>query len=191
MNDQDTLSTTTAWLPEDELSYVRERVPTVYVEAIPVRTNHLGVVERVGLLLTARSDGTLGRAIVSGRVLYGETVREALWRNLSKDLGPDAEPLLPPSVAPFTVAEYFPDPESDRVQRRSPARRESGLHRPGQRRVRAVSGCAGVQLDDGGRGDLSAGGDRDVGGAGPPDLDGDGRGGLPALTRPLRAGSRG
>jgi ADP-ribose pyrophosphatase YjhB (NUDIX family) len=46
---------------------------------------------------------------VSGRVLFGETVREALWRHLAKDLGPEAAPQLPSAPAPFTVAEYFPD----------------------------------------------------------------------------------
>lgn len=97
------------WLPPDELADVRERVPIVYVEAVPVRVHHLGGVERVGLLLRHRPDGTISRAVVSGRVLYGETVREALWRNLHKDLGPDAAPQLPPDPAPFTVAEYFPD----------------------------------------------------------------------------------
>ena len=111
MSDSDTLETSMTWLPEEELTYVRERVPTVYVEAVPVRTNHLGEVEKVGLLLRPRPDGSLSRALVSGRVLYGETVREALWRHLTKDLGPEAEPVLPASVAPFTVAEYFPTPE--------------------------------------------------------------------------------
>lgn len=111
MSDSDTLETSTTWLPEEDLTYVRERVPTVYVEAVPVRINHLGEVEKVGLLLRPRPDGTLSRALVSGRVLYGETVREALWRHLTKDLGPEAEPVLPSSVAPFTVAEYFPTPE--------------------------------------------------------------------------------
>lgn len=110
VSDADTLQTSTAWLPEEELSYVRERVPTVYVEAVPVRTNHLGEVEKVGLLLRARPDGAVARAIVSGRVLFGETIREALWRHLTKDLGPDAEPALPESTSPFTVAEYFPTP---------------------------------------------------------------------------------
>jgi ADP-ribose pyrophosphatase YjhB (NUDIX family) len=99
------------WLPEEDLDYVRQRVPTVYVEAVPVRTNHLGVVERVGLLLRPRPDGSLSRSIVSGRVLYGETIREALWRHLTKDLGADADPVIPQAVAPFTVAEYFPTPE--------------------------------------------------------------------------------
>ncbi|WP_370326907.1 DUF4916 domain-containing protein [Euzebya sp.] len=111
MSDADILETAASWLEEEELAYVRERVPTVYVEAIPVRANHLGEVEKVGLLLRPRPDGSVSRAIVSGRVLYGETVREALWRHLTKDLGPEADPLLPAEVAPFTIAEYFPTPE--------------------------------------------------------------------------------
>ena len=89
---------------------MRDRVPIVYVDAVPVRLDHLGRVERVGLLLRAMPDGTISRAIVSGRVLYGETVRDALWRHLNKDLGPEADPHLPTGTAPFTVAEYFPDP---------------------------------------------------------------------------------
>jgi ADP-ribose pyrophosphatase YjhB (NUDIX family) len=101
--------TASAWLSSEEIAGVRERVPIVYVEAVPVRVSHLGRVERVGLLLRQRPDGTISRAVVSGRVLYGETVREALWRNLTKDLGPEAAPQLPPDPAPYTIAEYFPD----------------------------------------------------------------------------------
>lgn len=97
------------WLRPEEMADVRERVPIVYVEAVPVRLDHLGTVERVGLLLRQRPDSTISRALVSGRVLYGETIREALWRNLSKDLGPESLPQLPPQPSPFTIAEYFPD----------------------------------------------------------------------------------
>ena len=104
-----TTETALGWLRPDELDEVRERVPIVYVEAVPIRVHHLGHLERVGLLLRQRPDGTISRALVSGRVLYGETVREALWRNLSKDLGPEALPQVPVDPAPFTIAEYFPD----------------------------------------------------------------------------------
>ena len=103
------IETQHGWLRPEELDDVRERVPIVYVEAVPVRVDHLGAVERVGLLLRHRPDGTFSRAIVSGRVLHGETIREALWRHLSKDLGPEALPQLPVQPSPFTVAEYFPD----------------------------------------------------------------------------------
>lgn len=101
--------TAKGWLRPEELGDVRERVPIIYVEAVPVRLQHLGRIERVGLLLRQRPDGSISRALVSGRVLYGETIREALWRNLSKDLGPEALPQLPPDPAPFTIAEYFPE----------------------------------------------------------------------------------
>ena len=47
---------------------------------------------------------------MSGRVRYGETVRDALFRHLENDLGPMAFPMLPPQPVPFTVAEYFPLP---------------------------------------------------------------------------------
>jgi ADP-ribose pyrophosphatase YjhB (NUDIX family) len=107
---EDVLGVAVGWLPEEDLRSVRERVPMVYVDAVPVRVNHLGMVERVGLLLRPRPDGSISRAVVSGRVLYGETIRDALWRHVTKDLGPDIEPMLPPSPQPFTVAEYFPDP---------------------------------------------------------------------------------
>jgi ADP-ribose pyrophosphatase YjhB (NUDIX family) len=112
-----------AWLEEDELAEVRSKVPMVYVEAVPVRVDHLGRIQKVGLLLTAQPDGSVSRAVVSGRVLYGETLRDALWRHLTKDLGPDAGPNIAPGVAPFTVAEYFP--ERDR----------SGFHDPRQHAV--------------------------------------------------------
>lgn len=50
------------------------------------------------------------RTIVSGRVRFGETVRDALFRHVENDLGPMAFPLMPPQPLPFTVAEYFPMP---------------------------------------------------------------------------------
>lgn len=106
----DVLDTAQAWLPAEDLAEIRDRVPMVYVDAVPVRLDHLGQVQKVGLLLRAMPDGTISRAVVTGRVLYGETVRDALWRHVTKDLGPDADPMLPASPQPYTIAEYFPDP---------------------------------------------------------------------------------
>lgn len=98
------------WLSDDELSSIRRRLPLLYVEAVPVRVDGLGVVTEVGLLLRANATGEMTRTIVSGRVMYGETLREALFRHLEKDLGPMAFPLLPANPNPFQVAEYFPLP---------------------------------------------------------------------------------
>lgn len=101
----------TAWLSSDELASARERLPIVYVDAIPVRTDDNGQVTEIGLLLRALPNGNISRAVVSGRVLYGERIRDALVRHLEKDLGPVALPRIPASPQPFTVVEYFPSPE--------------------------------------------------------------------------------
>lgn len=126
MSTSDVVETSPGWLPAEDLSEVRERMPIVYVEVIPVRLADFGRVQKVGLLLRAMPDGTISRAVVSGRVLFNETVREALWRHITKDLGPDCEPVLPMSMRPMTVAEYFPDPT------------RSGFHDPRQHAVSLV-----------------------------------------------------
>lgn len=98
------------WLTRDELEAARERMPIVYVDAVPVRVDGSGAVTSIGLLLRVTGHGQISRALVSGRVLYHERIRTALLRHLEKDLGPLALPRLPVSPAPFTVAEYFPTP---------------------------------------------------------------------------------
>ena len=107
----DILDPRPSWLTDDELSTARERVPIVYVDAVPVRVDALGQVTSVGLLLRAMPDGSLSRAVVSGRVLYGERVRDALLRHIEKDLGSLALPRVPATPQPFTVVEYFPSPD--------------------------------------------------------------------------------
>ena len=126
MESLETTETSPRWLADHDLQWVRDKVPLVYVEAVPVRLDHLGHVQKVGLLLRVRPDGSVSRTIIGGRVLHGETVREALWRHLAKDLGPEAEPDLPPCPSPFTIAEYFPDP------------RRTGYHDPRQHAVSLV-----------------------------------------------------
>jgi ADP-ribose pyrophosphatase YjhB (NUDIX family) len=99
------------WLSEFALAETRTRVPILYVEAVPARVDTLGQIEHIGVLLrTSPATGEITRTLVSGRVMYGETLREALFRHLEKDLGPMAFPLLPASPVPFQVAEYFPLP---------------------------------------------------------------------------------
>jgi ADP-ribose pyrophosphatase YjhB (NUDIX family) len=107
----DQLDTKTGWLDNETLQNIRANVPLVYVDAIPVRVDELGRVQSVGLLLRQAADGSISRMVVSGRVLYGERIRDALLRHLEKDLGPVALPQIPPNPSPFTVVEYFPDAE--------------------------------------------------------------------------------
>jgi ADP-ribose pyrophosphatase YjhB (NUDIX family) len=105
------LDTQGSWLADDDLASARERLPIVYVDAVPVRTDSRGEISEIGLLLRAMPDGSISRAVVSGRVMYGELVRDALLRHLEKDLGSMALPRVPASPQPFTIVEYFPSPE--------------------------------------------------------------------------------
>ncbi|WP_062614233.1 DUF4916 domain-containing protein [Trueperella bernardiae] len=97
------------WLSPKDLTYVRRKVPILYVDAVPVRLHDDGSLASMGLLLTVTDEG-LTRSLVSGRVLYHEKIREALRRHLEKDLGEMILPQIPASLVPFTVAEYFPTP---------------------------------------------------------------------------------
>jgi len=106
----DSIDTRAGWMPDDVLSEVRDRVPLVYVDAVPVRVDEEGNVRHIGLLLRQAADGSISRMVVSGRVMLNERIREALIRHLEKDLGPLALPRVPPEPAPFTIVEYFPDP---------------------------------------------------------------------------------
>jgi ADP-ribose pyrophosphatase YjhB (NUDIX family) len=120
------VDTRSAWLSDEDIATARARLPVVYVEAVPVRVDSRGKVTHVGLLLRQMPDGSISRAIVSGRVLLGEQIRDSLIRNLEKDLGPVALPRVPPCPAPFTIAEYFQDASI------------SGFHDPRQHAVSLV-----------------------------------------------------
>lgn len=124
--------TSVGWLSDDDLEVVRAHVPLVYVDAVPVRLDGAGRVTEVGLLLRVAADGTISRMVVTGRVLFNERIRDALLRHCEKDLGPMAIPRIPVDPAPFTVVEYFPDPE------------RSGFHDP---RHHAVSLAYVVPVD--------------------------------------------
>ena len=99
-----------SWLSDRELRQVRSEMPILYVNVVPVRTDAVGLVTEVALLLRA-DEGVRSRALVAGRVLYHETIREAIVRNLEKDLGLAALARIPLSPTPFAIAEYFPTPD--------------------------------------------------------------------------------
>lgn len=104
------IDTGDGWFDKDEFETIRKRLPIVYLDAIPVRVDADGVIQHIGMLLRTPRDGGISRALVSGRVMFHERIRDALARHLDKDLGPMALPRLPVTLTPFTVAEYFPTP---------------------------------------------------------------------------------
>ena len=138
--DRTALDTEGDWFEPDEMARLRRQLPISYVDIVPVRTDTDGALTQVGLLLRASGDGRIVRAIVSGRVLIHETLREAIARHVEKDLGPMALPRIPVSPVPFTVAEYFPTPG------------QSAFHDPRQHAIALayivpISGDAAAQQD--------------------------------------------
>ncbi|RYQ05004.1 ADP-ribose pyrophosphatase [Bifidobacterium pseudolongum subsp. globosum] len=104
-------ATPPGWLDGESLGRIRRQMPIAYVEVVPVRADEFGRVTQIGSLLRVCDDGSIvERTLIAGRVLYHETIREAIARNISKDLGDIALPQLPQGLMPFTVAEFFPTP---------------------------------------------------------------------------------
>lgn len=83
------------WLSPEEIAVARAQLPLVYVDAVPVRVDDSGDVVAVGLLLRVTPEGMMTRALVSGRVMFHERIRDALLRHIEKDLGPVALPRSP------------------------------------------------------------------------------------------------
>ncbi len=124
--------TEAGWLSPDRSSRCVPTSRSSTSTPCPVRVDGRGEVTEIGLLLRQAADGTISRMVVSGRVMFGERIRDALLRHLEKDLGPLALPDVPPNPSPFTVIEYFPDPD------------RSGFHDP---RHHAVSLAYVVPVD--------------------------------------------
>ena len=120
------------WLDDATLAEVRRQLPIVYVDAVPVRVDESGDVVAVGLLLRM-VNGRMSRALVSGRVMYHERIRDAILRHLEKDLGPVALPQVPPHPAAVHRGGVPPDARRDAVPRPPPARGVAGLRGPGRR----------------------------------------------------------
>jgi len=134
------LDTKTGWLSRDELENARANVPLVYVDAVPVKVDELGRVTHVGLLLRQAADGTISRMVVSGRVLYGERIRDAVLRHLEKDLGPLALPRIPPGAV--HRGRVIPRCRGQRLPRPAPPCGQPGLRRSRRRRLPAHSAGA-------------------------------------------------
>lgn len=72
------------WLASGEINRMRGEMPIPYVLVVPVRTDDLGRVSQVGSLLRVSDDGSIERTLIAGRVLYHESLREAVARNVAK-----------------------------------------------------------------------------------------------------------
>ena len=77
----------------------RERLPILYVDAIPVRLDPAGELASVGLLLRVTGAGRSSGPSSPAGCCMASAVRAALLRHVEKDLGPLALPRVPPSCS--------------------------------------------------------------------------------------------
>lgn len=75
------------WLASDEINRMRGEMPIPYVLVVPVRTDDLGRVSQVGSLLRVSDDGSIERTLIAGRVLYHESLREAVGAQYRQGFG--------------------------------------------------------------------------------------------------------
>lgn len=90
-------NTDAGWLSREDMDAARERLPILYVDAVPVRVDDEGTVTAVGLLLRIGKDGQVERALASGTGAVPRACPIGAAPYLEEDLGPLALPRVPPA----------------------------------------------------------------------------------------------
>lgn len=95
------------WLKDDEWRWAQEHLPLVCVDVLPYRKGASGL--ELGLILRATPTEGERWCLVGGRLLYGESIRQAIGRQLTETLGEELRFALPDAVRPAYIAEYAPE----------------------------------------------------------------------------------
>lgn len=96
------------WLREDEWLDAERNLPILCVDALPVKMNGKGRNIQVGLILRETPHQGIRWCLLGGRVLRGESLREALYRQWNSALGGSLSLGNLWQEAP-KVIEYHPD----------------------------------------------------------------------------------
>ncbi|MCI3927163.1 NUDIX hydrolase family protein [Paenibacillus sp. TRM 82003] len=96
------------WIEEAEWNRMQRMIPIVCVDVLVVKRSEEGCLSHVGLILRDTPHEGLKWCTVGGRMLYGESLDEALCRQLLDALG-DAIDIHPVhNDLPVYVAQYYP-----------------------------------------------------------------------------------
>ena len=116
------------WLGPSDINRARHQMPIAYVEIVPVRTDEMGRISQVGSLLRVSEDGSIERTLITGRVLYHETLREAIARLAA---AADRAPAV-------HRGRILPHAGTKRILRSAPARHRTVLRGAYRRRLQAA-----------------------------------------------------
>lgn len=97
------------WLAPDEWQRVQRSIPVLGVDVLPVRwtTHPRRSVAALGLILRDSPQGR-GWCLCGGRVLYGESLHEAIARQIRDTFGAAARFETHSGAQPLYVAQYAP-----------------------------------------------------------------------------------
>ena len=101
-------------IPRAEWKKFQATMPIVCVDVLPVRSSHSGSgpVDAVGLILRNVPRQGERWCLMGGRLLYCESLEEAVRRQIRETLGTTVQPIIPPGLQPIYVAEYSPTQKS-------------------------------------------------------------------------------
>lgn len=99
------------WFPPEEWRWLQSVIPIVCVDVLPVRysqSTRQRNVEAVGLILRDTPHQGQRWCLVGGRLCYGESLLQAVRRQVRETLGARVRPAIKPRQLPLYVAEYSP-----------------------------------------------------------------------------------
>jgi len=107
---RDKKSNNKAWLPPSRWRLVQASVPIVCVDVLPVRVSRRTphIVEAIGLILRDTPRGRRRWCLIGGRLLYGESLRDAIGRQIGETLGSQVRIHLRRDQQPLYIAQYSP-----------------------------------------------------------------------------------
>jgi ADP-ribose pyrophosphatase YjhB (NUDIX family) len=99
-----------AWLSGARWKLVQESVPIVCVDIMPIRTSRCVPcrVEAIGLILRDTPHQRQRWCLIGGRVLRGESLRDAIHRQIVETLGTEVRILLKRDQQPLYISQYAP-----------------------------------------------------------------------------------
>jgi hypothetical protein len=100
------------WIPDADWARIQHQVPIACVDVLPVRPGDApgAAILEVGLIHRLTPDPGPRWCLVGGRILFEETLAEALERQVLVTLGPEAHARSLTGDHPLYVAQYAPTP---------------------------------------------------------------------------------
>jgi len=97
------------WLSGERWKLVQTSIPVVCVDVLPIHfsPNSDSDLQSVGLILRKTPEGRKW-CLIGGRLLYGESLSEAIRRQVREALGRHVKVRVGPDQQPFYIAQYAP-----------------------------------------------------------------------------------